>query len=116
MYGTFIDNKELDIPTTRSDFNMNTFQNVIVRFLPAISQTFQCHLDEEKVVNEWLEAKSDEGSSGAADNGRYCDPVFIIFMSENFRYIYQHYFLYDLAYFLNMIMRYNQKSEMLIII
>uniref|UniRef100_A0AAF5Q4E7 ATPase AAA-type core domain-containing protein n=2 Tax=Wuchereria bancrofti TaxID=6293 RepID=A0AAF5Q4E7_WUCBA len=66
------DNKELDIPTTQSvilqDFTTNTFQNEIVRFLPAISQTFQCHLDEEKVVNECLEAKNDEGSSGAVDN------------------------------------------------
>lgn len=66
------DNKEFDIPTTQSvilqDTTTNTFQNEIVRFLPAISQTFQCHLDEEKIVNECLEAKNDEGSSDAVDN------------------------------------------------
>ncbi|EFO25469.2 hypothetical protein LOAG_03013 [Loa loa] len=65
------DSMERDLFTTQPiilhDTTTNTFRNEPVRFLPAISETFQRHSEEEKVVEECLETKNDESNGGAVD-------------------------------------------------
>ncbi|KAL3989675.1 hypothetical protein ACH3XW_28635 [Acanthocheilonema viteae] len=68
---TASDSMQCDMPVTQpavlQDTTTNISQNEAVRFLPAVSETFQCHSEMEKAVEECPETKNDESSSGPID-------------------------------------------------
>ncbi|MCP9256966.1 hypothetical protein DINM_000197 [Dirofilaria immitis] len=75
---TTSDNMEHDVSTTQPNVLLsrtnNTFQNESVRFLPAVSKTFQCYSENEKIPEEYPKRRNDEDSSetvGIIANGRY---------------------------------------------
>lgn len=99
---------EHDVPITQpiilQDATINTSQNDVVRFLPAISKAFQCHSENEKIIEECLETKNDESSSAATDiiaNGKYIlnaytkllDSVYYFCASKLLLHIHNPYFL-----------------------
>ncbi|KAM3729028.1 Enhanced level of genomic instability [Dirofilaria immitis] len=64
---TTSDNMEHDVSTTQPNVLLsrtnNTFQNESVRFLPAVSKTFQCYSENEKIPEEYPKRRNDEDSS-----------------------------------------------------
>lgn len=61
-------------PVILEDATNKIFRNEAVRFLPAISETFQCHSDMENIVEGCPETRNDESSSELIDiigSGKY---------------------------------------------